>query len=81
MSERVKRKRSQKLLAPAHYWGASKTILFSMKIGSQGHVVGTFSDKPDKVSASNGAIKEERGKRMKEWHEVTFSFTAEWVKA
>ena len=42
-------------------WGCKQIFLFSIKDGSQGHVVVTFCDKWDKVFSPNEALKVERG--------------------
>ena len=58
--------------------GVQAIFLFSIKDGSQGHVVVTFSDTSDKVLTPHGALKVKRG--SKEDGRVA-TFTTVWVKA
>ena len=61
MAERAKMKEITKVACPLSLWVDKQKILLIMPGGSRGHVKSTFCEKWEKVLASNGAIKVERG--------------------
>ena len=55
-----------KVTSSFFWWACKQIFLFSIKDGSQGHVVVTFCDKWDKVLTPNGALTVERGSKEDE---------------